>query len=360
MNVRFFWEAGGDFTLAHRGNPYGPLMAIAMQKQGITFLPGDYDFKRKWLEEARESSQVLHFNWIHHFYKGDDLGSVVGNLKRFTDNLQFAKRLGFKIVWTFHNLYPHERRFPEIDHDVQIMMCQVADEVVVHCQYAADRCAELFYRLDHLTVVPHGNYIDAYPNDISKVEARERLGISPDACVYVFTGNARPYKGIDKLVEAFREMAEPRDHLVLMMRHFRFNLQYALDYVEMAKGSANITAVSSDFFERDEFQTYLKAADVAVLPFVDVLTSGSAILALSFGLPVILPRLGCLPELVTEKEALLFDPSEPDGLQAALETARTLNLDEMSKYALTRAKDLDWDPIAARISTLYGTQALSS
>jgi len=39
MNVTFFWEGGSDFTLAHKGNPYGPL--LAMGKLGITFVPGD-------------------------------------------------------------------------------------------------------------------------------------------------------------------------------------------------------------------------------------------------------------------------------------------------------------------------------
>jgi beta-1,4-mannosyltransferase len=353
MNVRFFWEAGEDFTLAHRGNPYGPLLAIAMQKQGVTFLPGNYEFTKKWLEESRESCGVLHLNWAHHFYKGDDLGTAVRNLKRFTNNIQFAKSLGYRVVWTFHNIYPHERPYPELDQDAQIMMCQVANEIITHCQYAADRCAELFYRPDHLTVVPHGNYIDAYPNEITKIEARKRLGIPEDSCVYVFSGNARPYKGIDRLVESFNQMADPSDHLLLMMRHFRSKPQYALDFVDLAKNSDNMTAVSSDFFEREDFQNYLCAADVAVLPFVDVLTSGSAILALSFGLPVVLPRLGCLPELVTDQEAFLFDPSERDSLRHAMERAHTQDLEEMSTHALTRAREMDWDGIARTISPLY-------
>jgi beta-1,4-mannosyltransferase len=354
MNVRFFWEAGDDFTLAHRGNPYGPLLAIAMAKLGHAFFPGNYDFTRKWLDASREDSDVLHINWLHHFYRAADLETSVRNLKRFTNNLQHAHSLGYQIVWTFHNLYPHERPFPEIDHDAQGMMCQVADEVIAHCQYAADRCSELFYRPDHLSVIPHGNYIDAYPSEVTKANARERLGIPSDARVYAFSGNARPYKGIDRLVDTFRQIAQPGEHLLLMMRHFPLNPQYALDYVELAKGSDNITAVSSDFFERSEFQNYMNAADVAVLPFVDVLTSGSAILALSFGLPVVLPQLGCLPELVNQDQGFLFDPSDPDGLRDALLATREADLQTMSTHALNRAKELDWDTIAASMANLYG------
>ena len=42
-----------------------------------------------------------------------------------------------------------------------------------------------------------------------------------------------------------------------------------------------------------ELQVWLRAADVVVLPFRDILTSGSAILALSFGRAVVAPALGC-------------------------------------------------------------------
>ncbi len=356
-NVWFFWEGGDDFTLAHRGNPYGPLLAIAMAERGITYRHGNYDFTKEWLESARESSEILHLNWAHLFYKADDLESGVRKLKRFTNNLQFAKSLGYRIIWTFHNVYPHERAFPEIDHDAQVMLCQVADEMIAHCQYAADRCAELFYRQSRLTVVPHGNYIDAYPNEVSRAEARSRMGIEPDARVFVFSGTARPYKGIDRLIETFRQIAEPNDHLLLMMRHFRFNPQYALDYVAMAGETQNITAVSADFFERDEFQNYLKAADVADLPFVDVLTSGSAILALSFGLPVILPKLGCLPELVPGEEGILFDPTDPNGLRHAMESVRSMDLGAVSTNAMKRARELDWATIAGTISELYASDS---
>jgi len=86
---------------------------------------------------------------------------------------------------------------------------------------------------------------------------------------------------------------------------------------------------------------------------VDVLTSGSAILALSFALPVILPKLGCLPELVTEEESILFDPSERDSLRTAMKTIRTRNLEEMSARAFARAREMDWDGIARSVSVLY-------
>jgi glycosyltransferase involved in cell wall biosynthesis len=353
MNVTFFWEGGSDFTLTHKGNPYGPLLAIAMAELGITFVPGDYGFTRDWVDTNREHSDVLHINWLHHFYRGDTREESTTRLNNLADNLKYAKHLGYRIIWTFHNLYPHERPYPENDETAQTMMCGLADEIIAHCRYA-EKCTELFGRKDRIHVIPHGNYIDAYPNEISKSEARTSLGIPQDALVYAFSGNARPYKGIERLVDAFRAVSRSDDHLLLMMKEFRFNAKYAHDYVELAANEPNITAVSSPYFEPHEFQTYLNAADVSVLPFVDVLTSGSAILSLSFGLPTILPALGCMPELIDETSGRLFDPSSPGSLAETLVQIREEDLTSVSIAAMNRARELDWDVIAGQISRLYG------
>lgn len=46
----------------------------------------------------------------------------------------------------------------------------------------------------------------------------------------------------------------------------------------------------------DDIQTYMKAADIVVLPYRSVLTSGAALLAMSFGKPILASRKGCLAE----------------------------------------------------------------
>ena len=300
-----------------------------------------------------EQNDVPHINWLHHFYRADSREASTHRLRTFIDNLEHAKQIGYRIVWTFHNLYPHERPYLENGETAQTAMCELADKIIAHCGYAAEKCRELFGRKDRLHVIPHGNYIDAYPNEISKPDARASLGIPRDAFVYAFSGNARPYKEIERLVDVFQAVAHPQDHLLLMMKEFRFNPQYARDYVALAETAPNITAVSSPYFEPQDFQLYLNASDVSVLPFVDVLTSGSAILSLSFGRPTILPAFGYMPELIEEASGLLFDPTEPNALEHALTHIRNVDLATMGASAMTRARELDWNHIAQRISALY-------
>ncbi|MBI2952376.1 glycosyltransferase, partial [bacterium] len=114
-----------------------------------------------------------------------------------------------------------------------------------------------------------------------------------------------------------------------------------------------IRIFTSSFFQNDEFQVYLNAADVVVLPFVDVLTSGSAITAMSFGKPVILPRLGCLPELADDTMGVLYSPEDATGLERALVEVRRRDLKAAGRAAFARARALDWDGIAARVAEVY-------
>jgi glycosyltransferase involved in cell wall biosynthesis len=201
-------------------------------------------------------------------------------------------------------------------------------------------------------VIPHGNYIDAYPNDISRSDARKKLGVPESHFVYLFVGNARPYKGIEHLVQAFRDVGDDDTALILAARRGLLP-EYADRIEEMVSGDPNIRMCTSPFFASDEFQLYLNAADVVVLPFTDVLTSGTAILALSFGKPVVMPRMGCLPELVNDTMGLLYDPKDRDALQRALIEVRKQDLRQASLNAFDRAKELGWDKIANSLSLLY-------
>ena len=49
MNAIFFWEEAGGLTLTDKCNPYGPLLALAMEKQGISVELGEYGFEKKYL-----------------------------------------------------------------------------------------------------------------------------------------------------------------------------------------------------------------------------------------------------------------------------------------------------------------------
>ena len=120
----------------------------------------------------------------------------------------------------------------------------------------------------------------------------------------------------------------------------------------MAEDDSKIS-LHLQFVPDDQVHQFFSGVDAVVLPFTDVLTSGSAILALSFGKPVIAPALGCLPELITDQCGVLFDPNNPDGLQESMMKVR-LNRYNSDEIKLYMKNNFNWDNIAEYYKIPYG------
>jgi beta-1,4-mannosyltransferase len=161
----------------------------------------------------------------------------------------------------------------------------------------------------------------------------------------------RPYKGLEQLLDTF--VALPGDRLTLLLAAKVYN-DYGDRFVERARqADPRIIVAPSRFFANAEFQQFFNAADVAVFPFVDVLTSGSTITALSFGVPVITPTVGCLPELVDDQVGVLYDQHQPGALQTAMQQMQGRDLDAAHQAAYQRALSLDWQLIAQKTLVAY-------
>jgi glycosyltransferase involved in cell wall biosynthesis len=142
--------------------------------------------------------------------------------------------------------------------------------------------------------VPHGHYRDVYANTVTRPEAREVLGLPAGAAVCLFIGQVRPYKGVVDLVRAFRQTSDPDAVLVIAGRPVSSELA---DAVSRAATGDERVRVHLGLVAVDDIQRFLNAADLVVLPYVESLNSGAALLALSFDRRVLAPATGAFAEL---------------------------------------------------------------
>jgi glycosyltransferase involved in cell wall biosynthesis len=100
----------------------------------------------------------------------------------------------------------------------------------------------------------------------------------------------------------------------------------------------------------------MNAADVFILPYRDILNSGSVHLGISFGLPIVAPQLGCIPEVLAPENEFLYDPAESDGLIKAIKSALNhQSLDDIGEANFRRAKKQNWDRTAERLIDVYNS-----
>jgi beta-1,4-mannosyltransferase len=108
------------------------------------------------------------------------------------------------------------------------------------------------------------------------------------------------------------------------------------------------------FIHDDEVAKYFSACDVVCLPFTRVTGSGSALLALTYGRPIVAPRLGALMDL-SDNLGYFYDPSDPEGLRAALESAihKERPPDGFQEALSTHLATTTWEQIANLTRKVY-------
>jgi len=327
-------------------------MARAMADLGIEVLAGHAeDLSETWLLENQGSIDVLHLHWPHFMYNAPDLAGRVSRCANLISYLARARSLGYKVVWTMHNLYPHESPSPDLDRLARLAITRLTTAIIVHCQYARELLRQHFFRDEGVFIVPHGHFIDPYPNTLTRSESRKQLGLAENKFVYLFFGNVRPNKGLETLLQAFANIL---DDDVILLCAAKVYSDYGVSLVERAvKFDSRIVVHASQFFANEEFQLYFNAADVVVLPFLDILTSGSAITALSFGRPTIVPAIGCLTELIDDNLGEIYDPKQSGALEQAMRAVRQRDLEACRVAINHRLKSLSWDSIARMTLQVY-------
>ena len=308
-------------------NPYQRMLAAALAEQGV-----DASVVTKWPDrapivgawQAQGRPRVVHLHWIHDFLGGSKGRPSKRNVIGFDLQLRTLKAAGVRVIWTVHNLKGHEAGDDPNDRDAHRRLIERADAVILHCDFARDALVEMYQpsaeARERLHVVAHGNYVKHYDVDADGAAARAALGLPTGARVFAFVGSIRGYKNVGELLDAFSGVAAlgPDDRLLICGKPLPKKLGRELQ--ERATADPRII-LRLDRIPEEELSGILRAADAAVLPFRNILSSGSAILALSHGRPVIAPAMGCLPQTLPEDASILYDPDDPDGLRAAMRIA---------------------------------------
>lgn len=332
------------------GISYNDCYYQAVEAKGGQVIEGM--FTGGWL-----ASNVRAGDWVHLHWPSFEYGGARGPLRavrkflRFVALLVLARVKGARLVWTAHNLFPHDRTVPAwIDTVGRHVVIALADVVLVHGQEACTVLLERFPRVrGKVRVIPHGHWIGYYRTDLSPVAARERLGIPTGAFVYLFIGLCKPYKNLDGLIQSFRKSGG--DAILMIAGKFQDKDYYAR-VLDLAQGDPRIRFFPG-FVANDDMQVYLHACNVVVVPYREILTSGTAILAMSFGRPVISVAMGFLRDVVNDDAGLLFAAHDPEGLSKAILEVR--RRDFVPERILEHVARFSYDEAAERTLEVLGS-----
>lgn len=211
-------------------------------------------------------------------------------------SLRVRQTLGASLVWTVHNLMPHEVRSPRTANWYMRRFASMVHAVISPSEAGLALALERYPVLSTKpsTVVPIGSYRGEYPEAPSKEVARQQLGAPGEAKVILAFGQIRAYKNLPHLVDVFREAEGP--DAVLMIAG-SCNDEKELARIRDAAGDDERIRIHAQRIDDDQLPVFFGAADFFVAPFSNILNSSSVVLALDYGCTVIAPSMGGLPEL---------------------------------------------------------------
>lgn len=180
---------------------------------------------------------------------------------------------------------------------------QSVDRIVVHTPAERDDFARAFrVPIDRVEVEAHGSQFAPRVAD-DRSTARHRLGIPQEPVMLLAIGFIQPHKGFDRAIRAFDGMdrAGCRLEVVGSVRIEDPAFVAHLEELEQLAAATPGVTLHVGYMSDADFDRWLVASDVVVLPYRSIWSSGVMERALLYDRPVVATRVGALADQAADR-----------------------------------------------------------
>ena len=224
---------------------------------------------------------------------------------------RLARRNGItKVVCQIDNVEPHEHHLT--DHIFNRYYLGAVDAFVHMSEQVYGELRQ--YTKAPSLFSPHPMFTN-FGERVSRDKACEKLGIEPAKRYLLYFGLIRQYKGLDILLEAWKRVALPDVRLIVAGEFYddRGN------YEKLLADLGDRVVLHDHFVADDDVRYYFSAADALVLPYRTATQSGVTQIAYNFSLPMVVTRVGGLPEIVKDNVVGIVCEPTVESVAASLE-----------------------------------------
>lgn len=245
------------------------------------FDPTDLVSTWRWLcfcYRARFDSVYLHYVDRHYFKGRRDqlLTRILLRLFMALALRRLASQAGDSTI-ILHEI-SHQQKNPWTYRTLRNLVFSVFKNSVFHTEPMRVDCLEIYkgFHRGHSLIADHTQYMRRKFNG-TPAEARYKFGLNANAQIFLCIGFLQSSKGFDDALQAFRDAALPSScelHLVGSLQK------------EQAKGRAHVTDLAKGcistprchlhecYLSDEDFDSWLAAADIVILPYRGVASSG--------------------------------------------------------------------------------------
>ncbi len=264
--------------------------------------------------------------------------------------LKVAKSNGHtKTLAIADNIIPHEKR-PGDRIFTQYFVKSIDAFIVMSRSVESD--IRQFSTSKPVKYIPHPIY-DNYGELVSRKEALEFLNLSEAVRYLLFFGFIRDYKGLDFALNAMANKALQSQEIKLIVAGEYYGNKDFYENLIQKKGIENQVVMKTEFIPSDEVKYYFCAADLVVQPYKSATQSGISQLAYHFEKPMIVTRVGGLPEIVEDgKVGYVVDVNESAISNAILDFFQHDRKEAFEKGVRENKKQFSWKNMVTGIEEL--------
>ena len=263
-------------------NPYHRLI-YGLQGSNEKIQIGRKDFQDLQAFGQTRKNPILHLHWDDRIFgRGDDHETNMSVARNYIEEVSSFKQRGGKILWTIHNREPHNL----IDRETFLwgrkQLAPLSDIIHVHALHAARHMIEDWdVAPEKIRIIRHPSYLGAY-EDAATTLARQLPQTKNRQ--FLFFGMMRWAKGLSTLRDAIGRLSNHTNaYSVEMVGSIQPRFLRRLNSLSDNPNVILRPGRASD----KELQEVFARSQIFLAPFDNVFTSGSVMLAQTFGLPVI-------------------------------------------------------------------------
>lgn len=241
--------------------------------------------KHSWFNTYNLKFDVFHMHWPETYL------NIKNPLKRYVMSFVVILYLLFlnicrkKVIWTVHNLAPHENYNKYISFLFYKIVAKLSSNLIFMTKYSKEKFFLKYGEFDNFEIISH----PLYPHP--KVTNNGQINCQYKG--FLFFGLIRPYKNVEKLIELFNTLGDG----------FKLNIVGNIDdnykkiIIDRVKNK-NINLVFGRYSE-DELQRYLNSCDGVILPYKEITNSGVLFRIFSSETKILLPDIEYTREILS-------------------------------------------------------------
>ena len=242
------------------------------------------------------------------------MGPALGTTLRIARQAQPDGKCA-RVLSIIDNIVPHEGR--PGDRVFARYFTRAVDHFVVMSRAVEAEMQDFTQPGQQVVFHPHPIY-DNFGAAVRRDEAIKHLGLDANTRYLLFFGFIRDYKGLDLLLDAMSDERFGGKPVKLIVAGEYYGNREAYEAQIQDLQIEDRLVLCTDFIANDEVRYYFGAADLVVQPYKTATQSGISQMAYHFGTPMVVTRVGGLPEIVPDGEAGYVVDTKPAAIADAI------------------------------------------